>query len=58
MDDQNEPTGLIELLYERSFATLKKIASIYEEHGHTDKAEEITSFLRDHDNDEQTRGAA
>jgi hypothetical protein len=58
MDDQNEPSGLIELLYERSFATLKKIASIYEEHGHIDEAKEIASLLRDHDIDEQTRGAA
>ena len=58
MDEANEPSSLIELLYDRSFATLKKLATIYEMHGHVDKAQEISALLKERENDEETRGAA
>lgn len=52
--DGREPESLIELLYERSFESLKKIASIYQQRGITDKAEEISNLIRDHEDNEGT----
>jgi hypothetical protein len=42
----NEPTSLYDLLYERSFETLNRLVSIYRRHGKEDKAAEITESLR------------
>jgi hypothetical protein len=55
-----EPSDLIELLYQGSFKTLKKLASIYERRGLSDKAAEISDVLQQHEYlpDDQTRGAA
>jgi hypothetical protein len=47
-ENQNqEPSTLYELLYERSFETLNRLVHIYRRHGKEDKAAEIMESLRD-----------
>jgi hypothetical protein len=54
----NEPTSLYDLLYERSFETLNRLVSIYRRHGKEDKAAEIMESLSNRALPEKRKDAA